>query len=295
MHGEYSSFYDHSEHYIRSLVGAHINMRRIPLTKFSSWAASLHAVLCYGAYMTQINADVYISVIDTQQLQDVVVFNTAHLVAEPYQPHRVIEYLARGRINGRGYKAVSLQEMADAGLANLFPLKVCKSREPVNPRLKIEAFGFELRHAIFSKRPRLISSKELNSASRISALFEGFGLPVMTALLCLKPRSWQNCRADGITTDAQDIEKVLGAVKTLRMIANDTWLQSNMVYTLDSPDIDQWIDLLYAMVQYSAQEGSKYPFNGGEDGSDDGPQHGTADGSEHSRGLQTRYELRRRR
>jgi hypothetical protein len=51
------------------------------------------------------------------------------------------------------------------------------------------------------------------------------------------------------------------------MIANDTWLETSMVYTLDSPDIDQWIDLLYAMVQYSAQEESAYAFNGGEDGS----------------------------
>jgi hypothetical protein len=142
MHGGYSSFYDHSERYIRSLVGAHLNMKSIPLTEFSSWAASLHAVLCYGAYMTQINDDVYISVIDTKQLQDVVVFNTAHLIAEPYVPHRVIEYLARGRINGRGYKAVSLQEMADAGLPDLFPLEVCKLRQPVHKRLRTEAFGF---------------------------------------------------------------------------------------------------------------------------------------------------------
>jgi hypothetical protein len=142
MHGGYSSFYDHSERYIRSLVGAHLNMKSIPLTEFSSWAASLHAVLCYGAYMTQINDDVYISVIDTKQLQDVVVFNTAHLIAEPYVPHRVLEYLARGRINGRGYKAVSLQEMADAGLPDLFPLEVCKLWQPVHKRLRTEAFGF---------------------------------------------------------------------------------------------------------------------------------------------------------
>jgi hypothetical protein len=70
-----------------------------------------------------------------------------------------------------------------------------------------------------------------------------------------------------MTTDAQDIEKVLGAVRTLPMIPNNTWLQTNMVYTLDSPDIDQWIDFLYAIVQYSAQEGSAYPFNGGENAS----------------------------
>jgi hypothetical protein len=144
MQYEYPSFYDHSESYISSLVDAHINMKSIPLTEFSSWAASLHAV---------------------------------------------------------------------------------------------------------------------------SALFGSLALPVMTALLCLKPRSWQKCRAGGMTTDAQDIEKVLGAVRRLPMISNDTWLQTSMVYTLESPDIDQWIDLLYAMVQYSAQEGSAYPSNGGENGS----------------------------
>jgi hypothetical protein len=258
------SFYDHSESYIHSLVGAHINMKSIPLTEFSSWAASLHAVLCYGAYMTQINDGVYISVIDTKQLQDVVVFNTAHLIAEPYKPHRVIEYLAHGRINGWGYKAVSLQEMADAGLPDLFPLEVCKLRQPVRERLQTGASGFKLRQAVFSKRPRLISDRELNAASRVSALFGSLALPVMTALLCLKPRSWQKCRAGGMTTDAQDIGKVLGAVRRLLMIANGTWLQTSMVYTLESPDIDQWIDLLYAIVQYSAQEGPAYPFNGGE-------------------------------
>jgi hypothetical protein len=80
--------------------------------------------------MTQINDDVYISVIDTRQLEDVVVFNTAHLIAKPYMPHRVIEYLACGRISGRGYKAVSLREMANIGLADLFPLELCRLRQP---------------------------------------------------------------------------------------------------------------------------------------------------------------------
>jgi hypothetical protein len=127
---------------------------------------------------------------------------------------------------------------------------------------------------------------------------------------------WQNFRADGILTNVQDIERVLGAVRALRMIPSGTWLQSNMVYTLDSPDIDQWIDLLYTIAQYGAQEGSKYPFNGGADGSDDGSPDGSVDGLDDGlqygatdvsedlftnngeqgrRSVQTRYELRPRR
>ena len=284
------SFYSHSEQELEEIVKAHINMWSRPLTEFSSWAASLHAVLCYGAHMTQVNKDVFISVIDTRQLEGVVVFNTAHLIAEPFMPHRVIEYLAHGRISGRGYKATSLQDMSNAGLQNLFPLGRCEVRVAFHELLKIEAFGFELRKEVFSKRPSIVSSGELSTASRIATLFGELGLPVMTALLCLKPRVWQNFRTDGILTDVQDIEKVLSVVKTLRMIASDTWLQANMVYTLDSPDIDQWIDLLYAIAQYGGQEGPKYTLEGGVDG----PQCGTAGVSEKllTRNAQSRYELR---
>jgi hypothetical protein len=304
MHRGYPNFYGYSEHHIESLVEAHISMRSRPLTEFSSWSASLHAVLCYGAYMSQ-HHDVYISVIDTQQLENVAVFNTGHLIGELEVEHRVIEYLAHGCISGRGYKAVSLRDMEAAGLARLFPLEHCRQRTEYDERLKVEAFGFQLRNEVFSRKPKYVSSKELSDAGSIAALFKRLALPVITALLCLEPRIWQNFRANRTLTNEQDIEKVLGAVRGLRMIPKDTWLQTNMVYTLNSPDIDQWIDLLDAIAEYGTKEGSKYRYNDGLDEPEDTlaetSEHGSVEGSEGGstrgpkqgrRSNQNRYSLR---
>jgi hypothetical protein len=154
-------------------------------TGFSSWAASLHLVLCYAKYLNgKYKTDTaHVAVIDTDNLEDeVLVWHVPHLLG--YENH---EYLAFGRTRGKGYRAVSLADLDSHGL---------KKISPELERRIDGMFGDGLRRSMFAASAELVELdfSHLYIAMLIGSLFGNLAFPVATALACLRPRHWRSWR-----------------------------------------------------------------------------------------------------
>ncbi|KAF2249422.1 hypothetical protein BU26DRAFT_405716, partial [Trematosphaeria pertusa] len=102
-------FYDMDENHIKIITEAHYHGWSSPFTEFSSWSHSLALVI--GFYKHR--KDTHIAVMDTQQLDDdVKVWHCPHL-GKRFNNY---EFLVHGPIRGRGYKAVPLEKLLQAGL-----------------------------------------------------------------------------------------------------------------------------------------------------------------------------------
>jgi hypothetical protein len=239
MNGEKLDFYSHSEAELYEMALGHIYGRTQPLSKCTSWAASLHAVLCYAIYLTQ-RSETWVAVIDTHQLYDVMIFNSAHLVGTAE-----LEYQAYGRITGPGYKAVKLHTIMHAGLKTMFPKlpEWVLFKPPIPARgVQREAFGFMFRNVIFAGKPSPVTATEIEAAEAIGTLFDKLAVPVFTALLCLRPRNWllseNKVDADLLEALAEKIDLDTTASHTKMR------LQMDITGTGGEPDTNQWLKLI---------------------------------------------------
>jgi hypothetical protein len=207
-------------------------------TRFSSWAASLHLVLCYAMYLNgKYKTDtVHVAVIDTHDLGDeVLVWHVPHLLG--YRNH---EYLAFGHIRGNGYRAVSLADLDSHGLKKIFP----------EPERRIDGlFGREIRRSTFSASADPVEPdfSHVYIAMLIGSLFGNLAFPVATALVCLRPRPWRSWRKtekgklewEDHREDIITLAKKLGITGAPTGLSQEAWLVVSMVDTLKYPDVRQ--------------------------------------------------------
>lgn len=229
-------FYKNTEYYNHEMATAHYYGRKLPLTEFSSWAASLHLAICYAKNMLIKNCSgVYVAIMDTKDLErDVKVWHVPHLLNKPEAMH---EYLAHGCIRGRGYKAVPYELIEKAKLEEVFPEV---------PKDLGDQFGIKLRGLMFAASQPIssISSRELNIIGTITNLFDNLSLPVAAALINIRPRP------DPAQKELEMIIKSLEDPDIPLIWAYETWLDVGMVNTIEFPDVKQWIDLLRALSHY---------------------------------------------
>lgn len=248
-------FYDMSEDEIRQMVWAHLRVEESVITEFSSWAASLHLFLCYAQSMPA-QYNVHIAVLDRQLLDDeVLIWHVPHLVGQFED-----EYLAHDCIGGKGYTAIPFKKLVDHGLYNIFPeLQSYKASSKY-------AMGRELRYAMF-KRPAVKTwDCEIVVARDIGALFGKLSLPIMVALLCLRPREpMKDTKQSRVRTAGRFITG-LNIEKIDPNLASEYWLLSGAVYTVGGftqlsyrqiPDVKQWIELLSVISRYPPSQKRK--------------------------------------
>lgn len=109
------SFYDTPESDLRMMAAKHYG--GVPTeSAFSSWAASLHLVLCYAKSMPA-DHDPHVAMMDIKSLStQVLAWHCPHLL--PIGDH---EYLVYRPIRGQGYRAVSFKTLEENGILKLFP------------------------------------------------------------------------------------------------------------------------------------------------------------------------------
>ncbi|CAI9633424.1 unnamed protein product [Alternaria burnsii] len=240
-----SSVYGKTEKEMHKIVKDHFDDNKEVLTEFSSWAASLHAVLCF-ARDTCAGWNPHVAVIDRTRLEgEVLVWWVPDLLGAKQGD---LEYLAHGCIRGRGYTAVPFEQLVTNGLYNLFPeLEAWKKN-----RTKSMPFGRKLRKKMFDRAPPIdVSTEDIAIAKKIGFLFGELALPVMAALLCLHPRE-----ATGFKEMAVRVIESLGTRQVEFELATGFWAHPGATYTRKTryrdtgrwyPDIEQWIKLLRAI------------------------------------------------
>jgi hypothetical protein len=111
-------FYETPEDALYRMVNDHFETNHGAMAGSSSWAASLHLVLCYTKYIqtTSKTETVHVAVIDTHDLDDdVLVCHIPHLLRTGNH-----EYLSFDRIRGNIYCAVALKGLEKYGLKSNF-------------------------------------------------------------------------------------------------------------------------------------------------------------------------------
>ncbi|KAF9701835.1 hypothetical protein EKO04_001080 [Ascochyta lentis] len=222
---EQGGFYEMPERLLRDCAQKHFSHRKV-LTGYSSWAASLHLVLCYASSMDAAS-DPHVAVMETHDLDsEVLVWQCPHLLGEGEE-----EYLAWGCVRGRGYKAVCLKDLRKRGVIILVPQLGNGSFRDTD-----EPFQFE----------------------DVALLFGKLFLPVFAALLCLQPRPWLeksggNCLSKVFAEKLAIVINRAGAADSLNDIRLDNWLRPDTVDTAGFPEVRQWIVLQRALVQYQVQ------------------------------------------
>ncbi|KAF2489258.1 hypothetical protein BU16DRAFT_544660 [Lophium mytilinum] len=193
----------------------------VPLTEFSSWAASLEAALEY----VELTAGTYLAMIDTKVLGDgVKIWHIPHLLPE-LEEAGDHEYLAHGVIRGVGYKAVALHRLYEAGLGSL---KEC------------------------SGSPEAI----LVACKRVAGLFGGgFAMPMALALLTHIPRWWygyaEPCR--------EDLDVILEGLKPLEV--PEDWAETASIVVRNSinpgayDDVERLTTLMRVLTEYRHGKG----------------------------------------
>ncbi|KAF9701406.1 hypothetical protein EKO04_001079 [Ascochyta lentis] len=249
-------FYATPERTLHKMAHAHFDGKHKPLSPFSSWAASLHLVLCYAS---SLRGDTYVAVIDTEMVDgEVLVWHVPHLIPESND-----EYLAYGVMKGAGFVAVPLLKMKEK-LHQVFP--ELKKRD--NYMDEPFSFGFDLRKRMFEvENVGKPDAKMLKNIGQISLLFGDLQYPVATALLCARPWSWTKRDADSgrSVPPTGELERMLHimkiAVKPTWLESQLPWLQYGAVQTTpglddsrDFPDVRQWIDLLHAISLHVSPE-----------------------------------------
>ncbi|EAT89359.1 hypothetical protein HBI56_026010 [Parastagonospora nodorum] len=253
-HPEYEkerpSFYQMPENQLHRMATGHYDGKTDVISGFSSWAASLHLVLCYAMFLKKRSHDeVHVAVMDTHDLSDeVLVWHVPHLIGEANH-----EYLAFGRIMGNGYHAVKFYDLEQHGILNLLP----ETRNCL-----CERFGSSIRQTMFTRSAVDIGEADLDSFRVIGSLFGKLSFPVITALASLRPRHWRACRKAGghgpWWRDNKDI--IAKFARELRMahaptgLREEPWLAFGMVDTKDFPDVEQWIDLMSMFAELLSEQ-----------------------------------------
>jgi len=238
-------FYEMPESKIFTMTRHHVHGNRLVATEFSSWAASLHVVLCYAQSMRP-EHNPHIAVLDRQQLDgEVLIWHVPDLV-DMFE----IEYLAHGYVKGSGYTAVPLKQLIEHGIYNIFP-----------ELSKADGMGHDLRTTMFSEPAIVTTDYEIAIAREIGALFNKLSLPIMIALLCLRPREPIGNTEQSRAQTAHRFITGLNIEMIDPGLASEPWLHSGQVYTSgryrNFPDIKQWIELLHVISQYPPSQKRK--------------------------------------
>ena len=258
-------FYNTPENLLRQMSVAHYHEEFHPLSPFSSWAASLHLVLCYAPLL---ETEAYVAVMDTQKLDSqVLVWHAPHLM-----DGRCHEYLAYGIIEGYGYVAVPLLIMKQNGLLDVFPELAMPRKRRATERHAEHNFGLRLKMEMFERKHGLPKKELVVLVRHIANLFGDLWFPVATALLCIRPWPWfqrsLNKRRDKPQT--KELERIFRlsnvTMKPSWLDSNLAWLQPGAVVTEPDdgepmyyfPDVRQWIDLLHAISCHDMSRSKKH-------------------------------------
>lgn len=177
----------------------HFHYSKTVESPFSSWAASLHLVLCYAQSMPA-HTDPHVAVMDTQALEgEVLVWHCPDLIGKGDH-----EFLVYGPIRGPGYRAVSLSTLKRRDILNLFP-----QLGQINPIEIGFYFGFNCRSHMFdSDESQYPTRYQLCIAEVLAQAFGPLFLPVFLALLHLEPRPWFTARNSGVCIDVEVIQQL---------------------------------------------------------------------------------------
>jgi hypothetical protein len=246
-------FYSKTKKELFQMVKRHFDNEYEPETEFSSWSPSLHEVLCHAQLLQLENEEktpdykTYVAVLDRKDLDGEVLIWWAPHLAEGNEGN--FDYLAHGVIIGRGYMAVSFQDLRMAGLYDEF-MDLEGDDKPAD-------FAVSLRNEMFSDSEERgsFASPHRAGVKNLGALFGQLSMPVMTALLCLEPK-----KPIGDTKElrAETAKRVIGLLEIQNVdssIATEPWTVPGAVYTRDTsggtgqayPDVEQWIQLLRAI------------------------------------------------
>ncbi|KAI4704988.1 hypothetical protein J4E89_009281 [Alternaria sp. Ai002NY15] len=277
-----TGFYEKPEKELHAMVQAHFSADEDVLTEFSSWAASLHTVLCYAYTCSLEYGDVHVAVIDREKLDgEVRIWWVPHLL-DPGEYHGEHEYLAHGCIRGKGYTAVPFKNLMVGGLCpTVFPELTGwgKGRSP--------DFGDGLRDKMFGEELVGYYDYQTERIRRIGKLYGDLSLPVMLALLTLRPRYLAQASVpvnDAPMAQEDFVDWLITAldVQTLDFDPEEEdWCRSGSVYTRHEgdwkayPDVEQWIKLLSMIGERQSQRSAEEEKGGGSDikkesGVDDG-------------------------
>jgi hypothetical protein len=250
-------FYNLPENMLHHMAESHWNGEEDPATGFSSWAASLHSVLCYARSLEKSGkTSIHVAVMDRSQLDDeVLVWHVPHFI-----PHGNLEYLAFGIIRGNGYKAVSLRTLDLHGLLSFLP--EFKDR----PTSDSSMFNHELRSDMFLEPPKSICIQTLDVIKSIGLLFGSLYFPMATAMACLRPRLWKDWRrSNGSRPEMNDLTPNIFVLykylaknnNAIRKLVREPWLEVGRVQTKNFPDVELWFDLIKMLAESAAAEHQK--------------------------------------
>ncbi|KAI4670652.1 uncharacterized protein J4E88_009744 [Alternaria novae-zelandiae] len=277
-----TGFYEKPEKELHAMVQAHFSADEDVLTEFSSWAASLHTVLCYAHTCSLEYGDVHVAVIDREKLDgEVRIWWVPHLL-DPGEYHGEHEYLAHGCIRGKGYTAVPFKNLMVGGLCpTVFPELTGwgNGRSP--------DFGDRLRDKMFGEELVGYYDYQTERIKQIGKLFGDLALPVMLALLTLRPRYLARAsvlvnNAETAHSDFMDWLLTSLDIQPLEFVPEqEDWCRPGGVYTRHEgdwkayPDVEQWIKLLSMIGERQSQRSAEEEKGGGSDikeesGVDDG-------------------------
>lgn len=240
------SFYEQPETRLLSIAKDHYHRR--PTTSFySSWAASLHMVLCY-AWSLPPEWNAHVAVMDTHNLStEVLVWHCPDIIK--YGDH---EFLAYGRIHGAGYRAVSVRNLIAGGLFDLIPTL---KNIPRRPNTQLEFGGiYRLRAFSSNAPPQDPTEDQYRTAGSLAHAFKPLFAPVYIALLSLEPRPWFTDSTSGVCSDETflaGLERVLERQECevdLGELRENEWLKERNAMTRRFPDVRQWIGVMRALV-----------------------------------------------
>lgn len=248
-----TSFYRLPEERIHSMVVTHYDHEIRGLSGFTSWAASLHLVLCYASSMNK-DDQPHVTVIDTHAFrEDILVWHCKHLISKGDD-----EYLVYGPIRGRGYRAIPLDELEGLGLHTLCP----ELRGDFLQYGLSFQFGCRYRGKMFETEPKEITGRDVMLAERIALCFGILFPPTFMAPLCSVPRPrcvngeryfCRDCNSDQIKLVHAVIELAPPSSYLQGMSKKDwLWLIEGTVDTDGRPDVEQWIRLFRAVIRYEA-------------------------------------------
>jgi len=285
------SLYTRTEAEVYEMVRSHYLGLRDVLTEFSSWAASLHAVLFIARHAVP-KPNIHITMLDRERLDgEVLVFWLSDVLDDKIGD---VEYLAHGCIRGRGYTAVPFEQLILGGLYGLCP-QIRRWR--LNKEKAVD-FGHNLRKKMFSSTPVDVSDGDIETAKRLGILFGELSVPATVALLCLQPRN----PSDYKDTAARIIQSLGLGEADCSTLATGYWCQTGAVHTRDTNgstarryrDVRQWIKLLRTISSHDfSRTGEKRKRLESDAEYDSGTESDT-DVEEYSSGVRRCYDLRPR-
>ncbi|KAF1950342.1 hypothetical protein CC80DRAFT_240219 [Byssothecium circinans] len=240
--------------------------------ELSSWSSSLQSVLCHAeATVRKKEVYVYIAVMDTMELEGEVSVWQSQSFEMSNQQVATHEYFAHGQLTWTGFAAVPFDYLVIHGLYGLFP--------------ELKTYGgsyldLHLRKKLYTKKGKMPSMKDLNAIRQLGPLFGQLALPVMAALICLQPRPWgsrassnrwwksnktlfshHQKRGEVTTSQVEYVLEGLRGPSVTEQRQSQEWVRATDVDVIHAnhldggrfPDVELWIDLLYAMVTYTVQ------------------------------------------